>query len=88
MVNIVDYNVISDIINISNEIYFNTLIDKGKVYPQDFDNLLNTLLQYASLKDIDKFELLTEIEKQDQLFRNDRAKGWFIDRIKRDASEF
>lgn len=52
MVNIVDSNVISDIINISNEIYFNTLIDEG-------------------------------IEKQDQLFRNDRAKGWFIDRIKR-----
>lgn len=88
MVNRVDSNVISDIINISNEIYFNTLIDKGKVYPQDFDNLLNTLLQYANLKDIDKFELMTEIEKQDQLFKNDRAKGWFIDKIKKDASEF
>lgn len=61
MVNRVDSNVISNIINISNEIYFNTLIDKGKVYPQDFDNLLNTLLQYANLKDIDKFELMTEI---------------------------
>lgn len=87
MMNRVDSNVISDIINISNEIYFNTLMDKGKVHPQDFDNLLNTLLQYASLKDIDNFELLVEIEKQDQLFRNDRGKGWFIDKIKKDASE-
>lgn len=88
MVNSVDSNVISDIINISNEIYFNTLMDKGKVYPRDFDNLLNTLLQYANLKDIDKFELLTEIEKQDQLFRNDHAKGWFIDKIKNNLTEF
>lgn len=82
MVNNVDSNVISSIISVSNEIYFHTLMDKGKVEPFDLDNLSNALLQYASLKDINADELCSELENQDTLFKNDNVKSWFIDKIK------
>lgn len=81
MLNIIDSNVIFSIINISNEIYFNTLMDKGQVDSSDFDNLSNVLIQYSNLKDIDKNELISELEKQDALFKNDNVKSWFINRI-------
>lgn len=82
MLHDVDSNVISSVITISNEIYFHTLMDKGHVESNDFDNLANTLVQYADLKDISPIELCSELEKQDELFKNDRVKSWFIDKIK------
>ena len=82
MVNKIDSGIISNIIIISNEIYFHTLMDKGKVESGDFDNLINTLLQYASLKDINNVELCSELENQDALFKNDNVKSWFINKIK------
>lgn len=82
MISNIDSNVISNIINISNEIYFHTLMDIGRVNSSDFENLANTLIQYSNLKDIDKNELCSELEKQDELFKNDNVKTWFIDKIK------
>lgn len=82
MISNVDSNVISSIINISNEIYFHTLMDIGRVNSNDFENLANTLIQYGNLKDIDKNELCSELEKQDELFKNDNVKTWLIDKIK------
>lgn len=43
---------IENLVLISNEIYFNTIIDKGRVSEEDLNNVLNTFIQYIKLKDL------------------------------------
>lgn len=73
---------IENLVLISNEIYFATLMDKGRVFEEDLNNVLNTFTQYIKLKDLKVDDVSKLLKSKDNLFRNDKCPEWFNDRLK------
>lgn len=76
---------IENLILISNEIYFNTIIDKGRVSEEDLNNVLNTFIQYIKLKDLkvdDVRKVLKIYDSEGTMFMNDKCPEWFNDKLK------
>lgn len=73
MLNNLDKMNIENLVLISNEIYFGTLMDKGRVFEEDLNNVLNTFVQYIKLKDL---------KNEDNMFMNDKCPEWFKDKLK------
>lgn len=73
---------IENLVLISNEIYFNTLIDKGRVSEEDLNNVLNTFIQYIKLKDLKVDDVHQVLKISDNLFMNDKCPEWFNDKLK------
>lgn len=82
MLNNFDQIHIENLVLISNEIYFNTLMDAGRVHPEDLSNVLNTFIQYINLKDLKVDDVRKLLKSKDNLFRNDKCPEWFNDRLK------
>lgn len=82
MLNNFDRIHIENLVLISNEIYFNTLMDAGRVHPEDLNNVLNTFIQYINLKDLKVDDVRKLLKSKDNLFRNDKCSEWFNDRLK------
>lgn len=82
MLNNFDRIHIENLVLISNEIYFNTLMDAGRVRPEDLNNVLNTFIQYINLKDLKVDDVRKLLKSKDNLFRNDECPEWFNDRLK------
>ena len=72
---------IENLILISNEIYFNTLIDKGRVFQEDLNNVLNTFEQYIKLKDLKVDDVRNVFKISDNLFMNDKCPEWFNNKL-------
>lgn len=73
---------IENLILISNEIYFNTIIDKGRVSEEDLNNVLNTFIQYIKLKDLKVDDVRQVLKIVDNMFMNDKCPEWFNDKLK------
>ena len=82
MLNNFDRIHIENLVLISNDIYFNTLMDAGRVHPEDLNNVLNTFIQYITLKDLKVDDVRKLLKSKDNLFRNDKCPEWFNDRLK------
>ena len=82
MLNNFDRIHIENLVLISNEIYFNTLMDSGRVHPEDLNNVLNTFIQYINLKDLKVDDIRKLLKSKDNLFGNDKCQEWFNDRLK------
>lgn len=82
MLNNLDKMHIENLVLISNEIYFNTLMDAGRVHSEDLNNVLNTFIQYINLKDLKVDDVRKLLKSKDNLFRNDKCPEWFNDRLK------
>lgn len=82
MLNNFDQMHIENLVLISNEIYFNTLMDAGRVHLEDLNNVLNTFMQYIKLKDLKVDDVRKLLKSKDNLFRNDKCPEWFNDRLK------
>ena len=82
MLNNFDRIHIENLVLISNEIYFNTLMDAGRVHPEDLNNVLNTFIQYINLKDLKVDDVRKLLKSKDNLFRNDKCPELFNDRLK------
>lgn len=74
---------IENLILISNEIYFNTIIDKGRVSEEDLNNVLNTFIQYIKLKDLKVDDVRRLLKSEDNMFMNDKCPEWFNDKLKK-----
>lgn len=72
---------IENLILIYNEIYFNTLIDKGRVFQEDLNNVLNTFEQYIKLKDLKVDDVRNVFKISDNLFMNDKCPEWFNNKL-------
>ncbi len=73
---------IENLVLISNEIYFNTIIDKGRVSEEDLNNVLNTFIQYIKLKDLKIDDVRRLLKSEDNMFMNDKCPEWFNDKLK------
>jgi hypothetical protein len=73
---------IENLVLISNEIYFNTIIDKGRVSEEDLNNVLNTFIQYIKLKDLKVDDVRRLLKSEDNMFMNDKCPEWFNDKLK------
>lgn len=73
---------IENLVLISNEIYFNTIIDKGRVSEEDLNNVLNTFIQYIKLKDLKVDDVRLLLKSEDNMFMNDKCPEWFNDKLK------
>lgn len=73
---------IENLVLISNEIYFNTIIDKGRVSEEDLNNVLNTFIQYIKLKDLKVDDVRQVLKIVDNMFMNDKCPEWFNDKLK------
>lgn len=73
---------IENLVLISNEIYFNTLIDTGRVFERDLNNVLNTFVQYIKLKDLKVDDVRQLLTSEDNIFMNDKCPEWFNDKLK------
>lgn len=73
---------IENLVLISNEIYFNTIIDKGQVSEEDLNNVLNTFIQYIKLKDLKVDDVRRLLKSEDNMFMNDKCPEWFNDKLK------
>lgn len=73
---------IENLVLISNEIYFNTIIDKGRVSEEDLNNILNTFIQYIKLKDLKVDDVRRLLKSEDNMFMNDKCPEWFNDKLK------
>lgn len=72
---------IENLILISNEIYFNTIIDKGRVSEEDLNNVLNTFIQYIKLKDLKVDDVILLLKTEDNMFMNDKCPEWFNEKL-------
>lgn len=82
MLNFLNRMHIENLILISNEIYFNTLMDKGRVSEEDLINVLNTFIQYINIKDLKVDEVRQLLKSEDDMFMNDKCPEWFNDKLK------
>jgi len=73
---------IENLVLISNEIYFATLMDKGRVVEEDLNNVLNTFAQYIKLKDLKVDDVRRLLKSEDNMFTNDKCPEWFNDKLK------
>lgn len=73
---------IENLVLISNEIYFATLMDKGRVFDEDLNNVLNTFTQYIKLKDLKVDDVRQLLKSEDNLFMNDKSPEWFNNKLK------
>lgn len=77
-----DQMYIENLVLISNEIYFGTLMDKGRVFEEDLNNVLNTFIQYIKLKDLKVDDVRQLLKSEDNMFMNDKCPEWFNDKLK------
>lgn len=73
---------IENLVLISNEIYFATLMDKGRVFEEDLNNVLNTFTQYIKLKDLKVDDVRQLLKSEDNMFMNDKSPEWFNNKLK------
>lgn len=73
---------IENLVLISNEIYFGTLMDKGRVFEEDLNNVLNTFMQYIKLKDLKVDDVRQLLKSEDNMFMNDKCPEWFNYKLK------
>lgn len=82
MLSIFDQMNIENLVLISNEIYFATLMDKGRVFEEDLNNVLNTFTQYIKLKDLKVDDVRQLLKSEDNMFMNDKSPEWFNNKLK------
>ena len=57
-------------------------MDKGRVFEEDLNNVLNTFMQYIKLKDLKVDDVRQLLKSEDNMFMNDKCPEWFNDKLK------